>query len=146
MPVPDTSRPCALEAARCLGLPYREGFIKNRYIARTFIMPGQKNRQKNVRRKLNPIKSEFAGKHVLLVDDSIVRGTTSSQIVAIAREAGAASIVFASASPMIKYPNVYGIDMPVVTELIAHDRTEAEVCTVSMLFSFCLVLLLFCAT
>jgi|EP01049_Picozoa_sp_SAG25_P006369 amidophosphoribosyltransferase len=127
MPVPDTSRPCALEAARILGLPYREGFIKNRYIARTFIMPGQAMRKKNIRRKLNTIKSEFEGRHVILVDDSIVRGTTSTQIIEMARDAGALSVVFASASPMIVYPNVYGIDMPIASELIAHGRDEAGV-------------------
>ena len=127
MPVPDTSRPCALECARLLGVPYREGFIKNRYIARTFIMPGQEMRKKSIRRKLNTIKSEFAGRHVVLVDDSIVRGTTSTQIVQIAREAGALSVVFASASPMIIHPNVYGIDMPIASELIAYGRDEKGV-------------------
>ena len=124
MPVPDTARTVALQVAYHLGLPYREGFIKNRYIARTFIMPGQEGRKNAVRRKLNPIKSEFRGRNVLLVDDSIVRGTTSAQLVALALEAGARNVFFCSAAPAIRYPNVYGIDMPSQTELVAFDRDE----------------------
>jgi len=127
IPIPDTSRTSALQCAYKLNVPYREGFIKNRYIARTFIMPGQLIREKNVRLKLNPIKSEFSGKVVLLVDDSIVRGTTSKQLVRIAREAGAKKVYIASAAPAIRYPNVYGIDMPSKNELIAHNRDEAGV-------------------
>ena len=122
MPIPDTSRPCAMQLAMVLGLPYREGFIKNRYIGRTFIMPGQETRKKSVRQKLTPMPSEFNGKNVLLVDDSIVRGTTSQEIVALARESGAKKVYFASAAPAVKYPNVYGIDMPTRTELIAHNK------------------------
>ena len=124
IPIPDTSRTAALQMASILGLKYREGFIKNRYIARTFIMPGQKTRKKSVRQKLNPIDLEFRGKNVLLVDDSIVRGTTSEQIIQMAREAGARRVYFASAAPPVRYPNVYGIDMPAAHELIAHGRTE----------------------
>ncbi|DBA04453.1 TPA: hypothetical protein N0F65_010049 [Lagenidium giganteum] len=127
IPIPDTSRTSALEASRRLGLPYREGFVKNRYIARTFIMPGQVARKKTVRMKLNAIRSEFQDKVVLLVDDSIVRGTTSKQIVQIARESGAKAVYFASAAPAIRHPNVYGIDMPTREELIAHNRTEDEI-------------------
>ncbi len=127
IPIPDTSRTTALELANQLGVLYREGFIKNRYIGRTFIMPGQQQRQKSVRRKLNPIDLEFKDKNVLLVDDSIVRGTTSKQIIHMAREAGAKKVYFASASPPVRYPYVYGIDMPAAHELIAHDRTEEEV-------------------
>jgi len=127
IPIPDTSRTTALQIAYDLKIPYREGFIKNRYIARTFIMPGQQMRKKNVRRKLNPIRKEFLGKNVLLVDDSIVRGTTATQIVALAREAGAAKVYFCSAAPAVRYPNVYGIDMPVKTEFVAHERSEAEI-------------------
>ena len=127
IPIPDTSRTTALELANQLGVLYREGFIKNRYIGRTFIMPGQQQRQKSVRRKLNPIDLEFKGKNVLLVDDSIVRGTTSKQIIHMAREAGAKKVYFASASPPVRYPYVYGIDMPAAHELIAHDRTEEEI-------------------
>lgn len=127
IPVPDTSRSAALQLAYALGVVYREGFIKNRYIGRTFIMPGQKQRKKSVRRKLNPIDLEFKGKNVLLVDDSIVRGTTSQQIIQMAREAGARKVYFASASPPVRYPNVYGIDMPAARELVAHGRTEKEV-------------------
>jgi amidophosphoribosyltransferase len=127
VPVPDTSRSAAIQVAHHLKVKYREGFIKNRYIGRTFIMPGQKIRKRSVRQKLNAIKLEFRGKNVLLVDDSIVRGTTCSQIIQMAREAGANKVYFASAAPAIRYPNVYGIDMPVAKELIAHGRTVQEV-------------------
>jgi amidophosphoribosyltransferase len=127
MPIPDSSRPSALEVATKLGKPYREGFIKNRYIGRTFIMPGQEMRKKSVRQKLNAMPIEFAGKNVLLVDDSIVRGTTSREIVQMARESGARKVFFASAAPPVRYPNVYGIDMPTRSELIATGRTEAEI-------------------
>jgi amidophosphoribosyltransferase len=127
IPIPDTSRTVALQMASALGLKYREGFIKNRYIARTFIMPGQKMREKSVRQKLNAISLEFRDKNVLLVDDSIVRGTTSAQIVQMARDAGARRVYFASAAPPVRYPNVYGIDMPTANELIAYGRTEDEV-------------------
>ena len=127
IPIPDTSRTAALQMASILGIKYREGFIKNRYIARTFIMPGQKIRKKSVRQKLNPIDLEFGGKNVLLVDDSIVRGTTSGEIIRMAREAGARKVYFASAAPPVRYPNVYGIDMPAARELIAHGRSEEEV-------------------
>ena len=127
MPIPDTSRPCAMQLAMKLGLPYREGFIKNRYIGRTFIMPGQETRKKSVRQKLTPMPSEFKGKNVLLVDDSIVRGTTSQEIVALARESGANKVYFASAAPAVKYTNVYGIDMPTRTELIANNRDANQV-------------------
>ncbi len=127
IPIPDTSRTSALQLATALGLKYREGFIKNRYIGRTFIMPGQQARTKSVRRKLNAIDLEFRGKNVLLVDDSIVRGTTSRQIIQMARDAGAKKVYFASASPPVRFPNVYGIDMPSVAELIAHGRSEKEV-------------------
>lgn len=128
MPIPDSSRPAAMELALKLNLDYREGFIKNRYIGRTFLMPGQAVRRKSVRQKLNAIGSEFKGKSVLLVDDSIVRGTTSQEIVQMARESGAKRVIFASAAPPVKFPNVYGIDMPTRNELIAHGRTEEEVC------------------
>ncbi|MDH7945081.1 amidophosphoribosyltransferase [Pseudohongiella sp. SYSU M77423] len=127
IPIPDTSRTSALELANHLGVKYREGFVKNRYIGRTFIMPGQSERRKSVRQKLNAIELEFRGKNVLLVDDSIVRGTTCRQIIQMAREAGARKVYFASAAPPVRYPNVYGIDMPAATELIAHDRTEQQV-------------------
>ena len=127
IPIPDTSRTSALELANRLGLKYREGFVKNRYIGRTFIMPGQNQRRKSVRQKLNAIDLEFRGKNVLLVDDSIVRGTTCRQIIQMAREAGAAKVYFASAAPDFRYPNVYGIDMPAASELIAAGRTEKEV-------------------
>lgn len=128
IPIPDTSRPSALQVGLVLGLEYREGFIKNRYIGRTFIMPGQELRKKSVRQKLNPIRVEFAGKNVLLIDDSIVRGTTSKQIVQMARDAGANKVYFASAAPPVRFPNVYGIDMPSRDELLATDRTDAEIC------------------
>jgi amidophosphoribosyltransferase len=127
IPIPDTSRTAALQVAYHLGVKYREGFIKNRYIGRTFIMPGQAERRKSVRRKLNAIDLEFRGKNVLLVDDSIVRGTTSKQIIKLAREAGASKVYFASAAPPVRYPNVYGIDMPAVSELIANGRTIEEI-------------------
>ncbi len=127
MPIPDTSRTSALEIATRLGLPYREGFVKNRYIGRTFIMPGQEVREKSVRQKLSAIGQEFKGKNVLLVDDSIVRGTTCQQIIEMARDSGARKVYFCSAAPPIRYPNVYGIDMPTSEELIAHGRTELEI-------------------
>lgn len=127
IPIPDTSRTAALQMANKLGVKFREGFIKNRYIGRTFIMPGQKMRQKSVRQKLNAINLEFEGKNVLLVDDSIVRGTTSEQIIQMARDAGAKKVYFASAAPPVRYPNVYGIDMPAAHELIAHNLSEDEV-------------------
>ena len=130
IPIPDTSRTAALMLASKLDVKFREGFIKNRYIGRTFIMPGQQMREKSVRQKLNAIDLEFEGKNVLLVDDSIVRGTTSAQIIQMAREAGANSVYFASAAPPVRYPNVYGIDMPAASELIAHNREEHEVCEV----------------
>jgi len=130
MPIPDTSRTSALELAFRLKTPYREGFIKNRYIGRTFIMPGQQLRKKSVRQKLNAIDLEFEGKNVLLVDDSIVRGTTSAKIVEMAREAGAKSVYFASAAPAVRYPYVYGIDMPSPSELVAHNRTTEEIAEV----------------
>ncbi|MCH8163338.1 MAG: amidophosphoribosyltransferase [Proteobacteria bacterium] len=127
IPIPDTGRTAALPLAQKLNVDYREGFIKNRYIPRTFIMPGQEIRKKSVRQKLNAIGSEFKGKNVLLVDDSIVRGTTSGQIIEMARNAGANKVYFASAAPPVRYPNVYGIDMPTVNELIAHNKTEEEI-------------------
>jgi amidophosphoribosyltransferase len=127
IPIPDTSRTSALQLAQRLNLKYREGFTKNRYIGRTFIMPGQEQREKSVRRKLNAIDLEFRGKNVLLVDDSIVRGTTSAQIIDLAREAGAKKVYFASAAPPVRFPNVYGIDMPATSELVAANRTVDEV-------------------
>jgi len=127
IPIPDTSRTSALEVAFHLGVKYREGFIKNRYIGRTFIMPGQQMRRKSVRQKLSPVDLEFAGKNVLLVDDSIVRGTTSGQIVQMARDAGAKQVFMASAAPPVRHPNVYGIDMPAPVELIAHEREVADI-------------------
>ena len=127
IPIPESSRPSAMELARLLGKPYREGFVKNRYVGRTFIMPGQAVRKKSVRQKLNAIASEFAGRNVLLVDDSIVRGTTSHEIVQMAREAGALRVYLASAAPPVRYPNVYGIDMPTRQELVAHGRTVEQV-------------------
>ncbi|HUN68753.1 MAG TPA: amidophosphoribosyltransferase, partial [Burkholderiales bacterium] len=123
----DSSRPSALQLALGLGVPYREGFVKNRYIGRTFIMPGQEVRKRSVRQKLNVIGMEFKGKNVLLVDDSIVRGTTSREIVQMARESGARKVFFASAAPPVRFPNVYGIDMPTRSELIAAHRSETEV-------------------
>ncbi|WP_020408849.1 amidophosphoribosyltransferase [Hahella ganghwensis] len=129
MPIPDTSRTSAMQMALNLGIKYREGFMKNRYIGRTFIMPGQSERKKSVRQKLNPIELEFRGKNVMLVDDSIVRGTTCKEIVQMARDAGAKKVYFASAAPAVRYPNVYGIDMPAANELIAHGRTVEEVRT-----------------
>ena len=127
IPIPESSRPSAMQLAQLLGLPYREGFVKNRYVGRTFIMPGQGVRKKSVRQKLNVIASEFKGRNVLLVDDSIVRGTTSREIVQMAREAGANKVYLASAAPPVRYPNVYGIDMPTSSELVAHDRTVEQV-------------------
>jgi amidophosphoribosyltransferase len=127
IPIPESSRPSAMQLAQLLGLPYREGFVKNRYVGRTFIMPGQGARKKSVRQKLNAIRSEFKGRRVLLVDDSIVRGTTSKEIVQMARDAGAAKVYLASAAPPVRYPNVYGIDMPTQTELIAHGRSMDEI-------------------
>jgi amidophosphoribosyltransferase len=127
IPIPDSSRPSALQLAAGLGVPYREGFVKNRYIGRTFIMPGQEVRTRSVRQKLNVIGVEFKGKNVLLVDDSIVRGTTSREIVTMARESGARKVFFASAAPPVRFPNVYGIDMPTRAELIAAHRSEDEV-------------------
>ncbi len=128
IPIPDSSRPSALQLANRLGLAFREGFVKNRYIGRTFIMPGQAMRKKSVRQKLNAISVEFKGKNVLLVDDSIVRGTTSREIVQMAREAGARKVYFASAAPPVRFPNVYGIDMPSRRELIATGRSDEEIC------------------
>lgn len=127
IPIPESSRPSAMELAQLLGLPYREGFVKNRYVGRTFIMPGQGVRKKSVRQKLNVISSEFKGRNVLLVDDSIVRGTTSREIVQMARDAGARKVFLASAAPPVRYPNVYGIDMPTSDELVAYNRTVEEV-------------------
>ncbi|MFO7553208.1 MAG: amidophosphoribosyltransferase [Haliea sp.] len=128
IPIPDTSRIAGQALASDLGIKFREGFMKNRYIGRTFIMPGQNQRKKSVRQKLNPVPLEFDGKNVMLVDDSIVRGTTCRQIIQMARDAGAAKVYFASAAPPVRYPNVYGIDMPSASELIAHNRSVDEVC------------------
>ncbi len=127
IPIPETSCDIALEIAQILNKPYRQGFVKNRYVGRTFIMPGQQQRRKSVRRKLNAIRSEFKGKNVLLVDDSIVRGTTSEQIIDMAREAGAKKVYIVSAAPEVRFPNVYGIDMPSASELIAHGREVDEI-------------------
>ena len=127
IPIPESSRPSAAQLAQLLGLPYREGFVKNRYVGRTFIMPGQSVRKKSVRQKLNAIASEFKGRNVLLVDDSIVRGTTSHEIVQMARDAGARKVYLASAAPPVRYPNVYGIDMPTSNELVAHNRTVEQI-------------------
>jgi amidophosphoribosyltransferase len=127
IPIPESSRPSAAQLAHLLGLPYREGFVKNRYVGRTFIMPGQSVRKKSVRQKLNVIASEFKGRNVLLVDDSIVRGTTSKEIVQMARDAGANKVYLASAAPPVRYPNVYGIDMPTSAELVAHNRTVDQI-------------------
>ncbi len=128
IPIPDTSRVAGQSLAYQLGVKFREGFMKNRYIGRTFIMPGQQQRKKSVRQKLNPVPLEFKGKNVLLIDDSIVRGTTCSQIIQMARDSGAAKVYFASAAPPVRHPNVYGIDMPAARELIAYDRSVQEVC------------------
>jgi len=130
IPIPDTSRSAALQLSYDLGVIFREGFIKNRYIGRTFIMPGQQERKKSVRQKLNAMDLEFEGKNVLLVDDSIVRGTTSQQIVQMARDAGANKVYFASAAPPVRYPNVYGIDMPSPEEFVAHERNVEQICEV----------------
>ena len=127
IPIPESSRPSATQLAHLLGIPYREGFVKNRYVGRTFIMPGQGVRKKSVRQKLNVIASEFKGRNVLLVDDSIVRGTTSREIVQMARDAGARKVYMASAAPPVRFPNVYGIDMPTPTELVAHNRTVEQI-------------------
>lgn len=127
IPVPDTSRVAALQLAQHLGIPYREGFVKNRYVGRTFIMPGQHQRRRNVRKKLNAMPMEFAGKVVMLVDDSIVRGTTSREIIQMAKDVGAKKVIFASCAPPIRYSNVYGIDMPSPLELVAHGRTTEEI-------------------
>jgi len=128
IPIPESSRPAAMQLAQHIGRPYREGFVKNRYVGRTFIMPGQEVRKKSVRQKLNAIDVEFKNRNVLLVDDSIVRGTTSKEIVQMAREAGAKRVYMASAAPPVRYPNVYGIDMPTVEELVAHGRSVDDVC------------------
>ena len=127
IPIPESSRPSAMQLAQKIGKPYREGFVKNRYVGRTFIMPGQGVRKKSVRQKLNAIEVEFKGRNVLLVDDSIVRGTTSKEIVQMARDAGAKKVYLASAAPPVRFPNVYGIDMPTKSELIAHDRSIEEI-------------------
>ncbi|SON50136.1 amidophosphoribosyltransferase [Vibrio tapetis] len=128
IPIPETSCDIALEISQIIDKPYRQGFVKNRYVGRTFIMPGQQQRKKSVRRKLNAIRSEFKGKNVLLVDDSIVRGTTSEQIIEMARDSGAKNVYMVSAAPEVRFPNVYGIDMPSANELIAHGRDNEEIC------------------
>ncbi|RJU91174.1 MAG: amidophosphoribosyltransferase [Candidatus Poseidoniales archaeon] len=130
IPVPDSGRIAALQMAKALDVPYREGFVKNRYVGRTFIMPGQALREKSVRRKLNAIEHEFRGKNILLVDDSIVRGTTSAQIIEMARDVGASKVYFASAAPPVRFPNVYGIDMPAITEFIANGKSIDEINTI----------------
>jgi amidophosphoribosyltransferase len=127
MPIPDSARPAAMQVARKLGIEYREGFYKNKYVGRTFIMPGQAHRTRSVRQKLNAMSSEFEGKNVLIVDDSIVRGTTSREIVEMAREAGAKSVTFTSAAPPVRYPHVYGINMPSKKELVAAGKTIPEI-------------------
>ena len=127
IPIPDTSCTAALPIAHRLGIKYREGIVKNRYVGRTFIMPEQEQRQKSVRRKLNAIDLEFRGKNVLLIDDSIIRGTTTKQVVQMARDAGAKKVYLASAAPTVRYPNVYGIDMPTANEFVANNRTEKEI-------------------
>ncbi|HEX3679575.1 MAG TPA: amidophosphoribosyltransferase, partial [Galbitalea sp.] len=129
MPIPDSSRPAAMQVAQKLGVEYREGFYKNRYVGRTFIMPGQAERKKSVKQKLNAMSSEFKGKNILIVDDSIVRGTTSKEIVQMAREAGANKVTFTSAAPPVRYPHVYGINMPTRHELVAHGRKIPEIAT-----------------
>jgi amidophosphoribosyltransferase len=128
IPIPETSCDIALQIAQAIDIPYRQGFVKNRYVGRTFIMPGQQQRKKSVRRKLNAIRSEFKDKNVLLVDDSIVRGTTSEQIIEMARDSGAKKVFMVSAAPEIRFPNVYGIDMPSASELIAHGRDNDSIC------------------
>ncbi|WP_165063263.1 amidophosphoribosyltransferase [Marisediminicola senii] len=130
MPIPDSSRPAAMQVARKLGIEYREGFYKNRYVGRTFIMPGQAERKKSVKQKLNAMSSEFKGKNILIVDDSIVRGTTSKEIVEMARQAGANKVTFTSAAPPVRYPHVYGINMPTRHELVAHGRKIPDIATV----------------
>tara|TARA_B100000609_G_C16957910_1_gene302468 strand:- start:3 stop:623 length:621 start_codon:yes stop_codon:yes gene_type:complete len=127
MPIPDSSRPAAMQVARQLGIEYREGFFKNRYVGRTFIMPGHQKRKQSVRQKLNAMSTEFKNKNVLIVDDSIVRGTTSKQIVQMARLAGANKVFFTSAAPPVRFPHVYGINMPNRDELIAHNRSIIEI-------------------
>jgi amidophosphoribosyltransferase len=129
MPIPDSSRPAAMQVAQKLGVEYREGFYKNRYVGRTFIMPGQAERKKSVKQKLNAMSSEFRGKNILIVDDSIVRGTTSREIVQMAREAGANKVTFTSAAPPVRFPHVYGINMPSRHELVAHGRKIPEIAT-----------------
>ena len=129
MPIPDSSRPAAMQVAQKLGVEYREGFYKNRYVGRTFIMPGQAERKKSVKQKLNAMSSEFKGKNILIVDDSIVRGTTSKEIVQMAREAGANKVTFTSAAPPVRFPHVYGINMPTRHELVAHGRKIPEIAT-----------------
>jgi len=127
MPIPDSARPAAMQVAKRLGIEYREGFYKNKYVGRTFIMPGQAQRKKSVRQKLNAMSSEFAGKNILIVDDSIVRGTTSREIVEMARQAGAKTVTFTSAAPPVRYPHVYGINMPSRQELVAAGRSIPEI-------------------